>query len=69
MMMMTRMRTTTITANNVNMTTTTRMTTMRTLFLTQQPTLARCIPGRVGGDFYNYDDNNEEDNAKGKRQQ
>ena len=31
-------------------------------FLTQQPTLVGCIPGRVGVDFYNDDDNYEDNN-------
>ena len=29
-------------------------------FITQQSTLFGCIPGRVGGDFYNDDDGNED---------
>ena len=29
-------------------------------FITQQPTLFGCIPGRVGGDFYNDDDDDED---------
>ena len=31
-----------------------------TEFITQQPTLFRCIPGRVGGDFYNDDDDDDD---------
>ena len=30
-------------------------------FITQQPTLFGCIPGRVRDDFYNDDDNDEDD--------
>ena len=29
-------------------------------FITQQPTLFRCIPGRVDGDFYDDDDDDED---------
>jgi len=32
------------------------------IYLTQQPTLVRCIPGRVGGNFFNDDDGNNDDN-------
>ena len=31
-------------------------------FITQQPTLFKCIPVRVGGNFYNDDDDEEEEN-------
>ena len=31
-------------------------------FITQQLTLFGCIPGRVGGDFYNDDDDDEDNN-------
>jgi hypothetical protein len=38
-------------------------------FFMQQPTMFRCIPGRVGGDFYDDDVKDEDDNNDRKRRQ